>query len=589
MLRSRMLSIFLFSCLAVLLMGLSKNHYSKHEKYSYRSSLWGDKAGYYIYLPMALIHGFQVDKLENGIEARFGYGFRVEDDKVRTKYTSGLAMLSLPFFLMIHWLALLFGFPADGFSPIYFYLPVIAGPFYAALGIACLYAFLKKYFNTILAIVAPLVLFFTTNAFYYATTEAYMSHIYSFALISALLYLVKLQVDHGFRNKWQFALLAFIMALIVLIRPTNIVVVLLIFLLDVDSAKVLKSRFIQVFSLSNLVILVAAGILVFLPQILYWQYAYGSLLPYTYEGERFDYLLNPQIIPVLFAPQSGMLPYAPFFGLLILALMASWFIKENRWNSLSLSLVIMLGLYLIASWGCFYYGCSFGSRPLVDYIPLFALPFAATVQYLRRSRLRPVLIVMALIAMYSSYYTISVAKPHDGCYYGSLWQWRALKNYIDKAKIFPLDSNSWTITNSFEPDAQDFYHDSPAVLELKDAHSGSFVGYTDSASPFSGGFLVKAFDVSLLPLQRVDVQLYIRKLVTLKNCILICQAVLDTDTLFVESVSIKNDLVSTEGWTCVTHTFHIPEIHIQSLLKFSVWALEGERVYVDDMALTFHY
>jgi hypothetical protein len=116
-----------------------------------------------------------------------------EENRVETKYTYGVALLQLPFFLIADGITVVSGeFPRDGFS--YYYQKAInfAAAFYLSLGLFILFLALKVYFNYKNKIVfATLVaLFLGTNLYYYGIIETGMSHIYSFFLFSCLIYLV---------------------------------------------------------------------------------------------------------------------------------------------------------------------------------------------------------------------------------------------------------------------------------------------------------------------------------------------------------------------------------------------------------------
>ena len=110
--------LFILAFAGLLLISLT--HTQRLGYYHYRSSLWGDKAGYYIYLPAALIYKMDASSVDPGQREKFGNGFQLEDDKFITKYTLGPALLSLPLFILLHTLILLLGKTADGFHPFYF-------------------------------------------------------------------------------------------------------------------------------------------------------------------------------------------------------------------------------------------------------------------------------------------------------------------------------------------------------------------------------------------------------------------------------------------------------------------------------------
>ncbi|HEY9114586.1 MAG TPA: hypothetical protein VIN10_07785, partial [Bacteroidales bacterium] len=84
-----------------------------------------DVFGYYLYLPAnyiyydpALQNTTWLDELIRQYEPTSSLYqlYPMAEGKMLIKYTSGIAILTLPFFLLAHFLAPLFGFPADGLS-----------------------------------------------------------------------------------------------------------------------------------------------------------------------------------------------------------------------------------------------------------------------------------------------------------------------------------------------------------------------------------------------------------------------------------------------------------------------------------------
>jgi len=73
------------------------------------------------------------------------------------KYTSGVALMLSPFFIIAHYMANLLGLTADGFSTIYKLFLGLGAIFWVSLGLWCLFTVLEKYFTqfvTVITIVA---------------------------------------------------------------------------------------------------------------------------------------------------------------------------------------------------------------------------------------------------------------------------------------------------------------------------------------------------------------------------------------------------------------------------------------------------
>jgi hypothetical protein len=141
-------TILSFVVMYVLAMFLSLNMNSKYKVFTYKSTMWADAAGYFMYLPVSLIYQWDYDALPPGIDTLTGSGFYMLQDKkvVFTKYTSGIAVLQLPFFVAAHLYAKMSGAEASGFSQTYVNGMLFSGVFYLLLGLYLLYFVLNFFF-----------------------------------------------------------------------------------------------------------------------------------------------------------------------------------------------------------------------------------------------------------------------------------------------------------------------------------------------------------------------------------------------------------------------------------------------------------
>src|SRR5262245_16874595 len=140
----RMQNIALIILCTALLLFLTFNRHSRSGYFNYHSEVWTDKAGYYVYLPAALKFSFNPLSFPDSIDVKTGNGFTLdfENNKVRTKYTYGVALMQLPFYFIADLLCPMLGQKPDGFSPVYQKMINVAAIFYVMLGCCALYAFL---------------------------------------------------------------------------------------------------------------------------------------------------------------------------------------------------------------------------------------------------------------------------------------------------------------------------------------------------------------------------------------------------------------------------------------------------------------
>jgi len=347
-----------------------------------------DVTSYYAYLPAIFIHN---DLSLGFIEGREQYYSNNQMFWPETspngakiiKTTMGMSILYAPFFAIGHLEAILTNQSTDGFSIPYHKWIHLSALFYLAFGLYFLNKFLIKKFNATSSSVTILAIIFGTNLFYYATTEASMSHVYNFSLISSFIYFF--DDWHHKATLKKSIVIGILLGLIILIRPINMLIVLFSLTYNVTSLKSLRNNFKLFFNdylkLSIIILLVSVAINI--PQLVYWKMYTGDWLFNSYVGETF-YFAKPHIKDLLFSFRKGWLLYTPIMGLSILGFIVLYK-KSTRifWSSISTFIVFT---YVVSSWWCWWYGGSFGLRAMVDIYPILAIPLAALTFHIFNSK-----------------------------------------------------------------------------------------------------------------------------------------------------------------------------------------------------------
>jgi hypothetical protein len=216
-----------------------------------------------------------------------------------------------------------------------------------------------------------------TNLFYYYTYEAAMPHAYNFTLISLFLYLtIQFYKNPGTKKIFWLGLVS---GLITLIRPTNIIVLVLFFLWDITSIKDFKDRVLWFLKEYKLILIMAtAFILIWIPQFIYWYWVSGKIFYFSYGeiGGKF-FFFNPQIKNILISYKKGWFVYTPimFFAF------AGIFTLPNVRKGLFIPVFIfsIINIYILASWWCWWFGGSFGLRAFIDSYAIMAIPLGAII------------------------------------------------------------------------------------------------------------------------------------------------------------------------------------------------------------------
>jgi ribosomal protein L34 len=120
------------------------------------------------------------------------------------------------------------------------------------------------------------------------------------------------------------------------------------------------------------------GFIGILPQLLYWKFATGS---FVYDvGSKWDFL-TPHL-QVLFGWEKGWFIYTPVALFFVLGL---FFVRDFAFRK-SVLWFCLLNIYVIISWHDWRYGGSYSCRALVQSYPVFALPLAAFIGKVERTK-----------------------------------------------------------------------------------------------------------------------------------------------------------------------------------------------------------
>ena len=399
-------------------------------KNKWQDVLESDAWGYYAYLPAVFIYHdlhfnfYQKIMHEGYFEERLAYEYRVGNDgKVANKYFCGTALVSSPFYLGAHFISAMLGHPKDGYSRIYILSINVAAIFYSVLGLFFLSKLLHYYSgNQAHIAIVLLAMAFGTQLFYYSFGEPGMSHVYSFCFVNLFLWKIKKWYENRGENDLLIA--AFALGIVFLIRPFNILIVMLIpFMASFwDSFKQ------GVFAYFSNIKLVLASLFIFVLiagiQSLIYYLQTGHLWVDTYPGEDFNFY-QPHMLQILFSFRKGLFIYTPLVLLAQLAIYYLW--KQNKYMLTSYLLFFLILTFTLSSWWIWYYGGSFSLRAYIEYFGLFAIMLVLLLKSKRFFRLNLVvillLVVLCQIQTYQyRYFVIHWSEMNQEKYFDSLKQ-----------------------------------------------------------------------------------------------------------------------------------------------------------------------
>jgi hypothetical protein len=246
-----------------------------------------------------------------------------------------------------------------------------------------------------------------------------MSHVYSLFLFTYFLYLGPF-VSKKEGKKSHYFLFGLIIGLIIAVRPINFIFVPVYFIFNTFNFSDIKK------TLSNYILVVVTAISVIIPQLFYWKYSFGSYFQYSYGEESFSNIFKPELLKLLFSTNNGLFIYNP---LIIFCLAGLFFLfKSLPRISIAIAVYFIFISYLFSSWHDWGYGCSYGSRPYVEYLSILALPFGFFINQLKEKT--PYKFVLLSLCIAFIIYNQKLIFSYDGCWYGGVWDWSELLKLI---------------------------------------------------------------------------------------------------------------------------------------------------------------
>ncbi len=293
--------------------------------------------------------------------------------EVIPKVTMGMAILYLPFFLIGNGFAHVLGYEPTGYTAPYAWCIHIGTLVYVFTGFWYMRKTLLLFFSEWVTALTMVLILAATNLFYYTFREGEMAHSYLFFLFSVFFYnVIRWHATKHFKYLCYTSVIA---GFVALIRPTEILILLIPLLYGISSKATLAERFGDLMALRwKWLILAALFILPLIPQFLFWKALTGQYLFFSYGSNERFFFADPKIYSVLFGWHKGWFIYTPLALLMVAGLVMMWF----RWRALALplSLYLLLNIYIVSSWWDWGFGGAYGMRALVQTFAFMAIPLA---------------------------------------------------------------------------------------------------------------------------------------------------------------------------------------------------------------------
>ena len=212
---------------------------------------------------------------------------------------------------------------------------------------------------------------FGTSLFHYATLDGSFAHVYSFSLVAFYVWLLFQYVQCP--GTGTAAAIGAVLGLITITRNQDAVLGLIA--LGVGLHTAWQHLTTPLTSRGD-----SCGIpaLSYLSQFLYWHYITGQFIINSYDATPWTFRwTDPEIVIFFLACGKEPFFWGPGF---IVAFLGFLFLNRRLLVfGIFALLSVAIEIYICASWPVWWFGGGFGSRPMVDYIPVLAISCAAAI------------------------------------------------------------------------------------------------------------------------------------------------------------------------------------------------------------------
>ncbi|MCD6066012.1 MAG: hypothetical protein K0S33_838 [Bacteroidetes bacterium] len=293
------------------------------------------------------------------------------------KRSIGMAVMYSPFFAAGHLAAKIRGETTDGFSGSYQEFVHLGTLFYFFMALWICRKTLLKYFSETVVCICLVILVFATNLFYYAYGWGEMPHVYLFFLYALFIHYSLKWIEKP-QGKNLF-ISAFILGMITLIRPPDILIGCFPLLFNVNSLASFIDRIrLIVGKISRFCLAVFLFFIPIICQLLYLKITQGKWVVANYHGEGF-FFSDPQIVNFLFSYRKGWLIYTPVMIFSLIGMILSF--KYRKDFFLVVIIYFSLTVYVLSCWWDWAFGGSFGCRALVQSYALLVFPLAVFIDF----------------------------------------------------------------------------------------------------------------------------------------------------------------------------------------------------------------
>ena len=355
-----------------------------------------DVNGYYLYLPAVFIHQDVQLRFVDSDTVQFDrkyFLFPTESGGYLNKYPPGVAFFYAPFFVIAHALSTTAGWEASGYAPAYRLSVILSNIVFALLGLWLLMRVLTKHFKPFTVSLVLLSIGAATNFLFYTSLVSGLTHVYLFFLFALVVHQTQQWLE--LRQPRYFYVICFTLGVVAMVRPTEVLVGIIPVMLVLGHYKfdvwINVWRFVMVYLLPGMLLFILA----MSPVFIYWKLATGDFLHYSYEQEGFYFDRPEQLIYGLFGFRKGWFVYTPIALFFVAGIFFMHKSHYRKWQ-IPVSIYVLLNVYVVLSWWCWWYGGCFGQRAFIPMFVVLSLPFAILIERFSNTARRKVLVLVGI-------------------------------------------------------------------------------------------------------------------------------------------------------------------------------------------------
>jgi hypothetical protein len=362
---------------------------------------------------------------------------RTPDNQPMYFFFLGMALIYSPFFFIGHFVAWIFGFEMDGFSIPYQMTMVSGAILYTALGLWFFRKWLLLFFSEKMTALLMFLLVLGTNFIEHGMMKNLETVNFLFTG-SALVFYYSHKIHHSFHIKYAM-ILSGTLALMALIKPSEIVFVLVPILWGIGNYGDLKNRFswfrkyLQPLIYASIFFIAVLSI-----QFVYFYIKTGSIYydSYINPGVGIDWK-HPHLFESLFSYRKGWLLYTPIMILMIIG----WFRIALIYRKQFMGWLVpfCLAYFIICSWTEYWYGSAFSNRPVIAWYPILFLAIGEAIRWFWSKRF----ISKALIASFLIFCVFLNCFQFWQLNNGILDPYRTTEEYYWKSFLKTKQDGSW--------------------------------------------------------------------------------------------------------------------------------------------------